>query len=243
MTAFKKTNFFYIDESGGILNDSASFILGCIRTDTPQIISDKISKLLQGFENEIYYSPMIDKIMEQGFHAVDNHPDVRARFFALLPILNFRSFFSIINKSKSPLKELIDNKEEDKVYLLALDKLLKGRFNNRIDNNVFIFEELQFKERSQQKILDEYFSLYLKDGNIEYMIVGKDEVNLAITDYMNYIFHILLPAKDLKKVQRMVDNFELIKPKIAFLNILHSDIFFSREKPFTIDEIVQAYGG
>lgn len=243
MTAFKKTNFFYIDESGGILNNSPAFILGCIRTDTPQIITDNISKLLQGFENEIYYSPMIDQIKVQGFHAVDNHPDVRARFFALLPILNFRSFFSIINKTKSPLKELIDNKEEDKVYLLALDKLLKGRFNNRTDNNVFIFEELQFKDRSQQKILDEYFSPYMKDGNIEYKIVGKEEVNLAISDYMNYIFHILLPAKDLKKVQRMVDNFELIKPKIAFINILHSGTFFSREKPFTIDEIVQTYGG
>jgi hypothetical protein len=243
LTAFKKTNFFYIDESGGILNDSPSFILGCIRTDTPQIITDNILKLLQGLENEIYYSLMIDQIKVQGFHAVDNHPDVRARFFALLPILNFRSFFSIINKSMPPLKKLINNKEEDQVYLLALDKLLKGRFNNRDDNNVFVFEELQFKDRSQQKILDEYFSHYMKDGNIEYKIVGKEEVNLAITDYMNYIFHILLPAKDFKKVQRMVDNFELIKPKIAFINILHSDTFFSREKSFTIDEIVETYGG
>ena len=243
MKAFRKTNFFYIDESGGILNNSSSFILGCIRTDTPRMISDNISKLLQGFENEIYYSLMIDRIKKQGFHAVDNHPDVRARFFALLPILNFRSFFCIINKSKTPLKKLIDNKEETKVYLLALDKLLKGRFNNRVDDNVFIFEELQFKEISQQKILDEYFSPYMKEGNIEYKIVGKEEVNLAIIDYMNYIFHILLPAKDLKKVQRMVDNFELIKPKIAFLNILHSDIFFSRKKSFTIDEIVRTYGG
>lgn len=243
MATLKKTNFFYIDESGGILNDSQSFILGCIRTDTSDIISDKISKLLEEFENEIYFSSMIDQIKEQGFHAVDNHPDVRARFFAILPILNFRSFFSILNKSKSPLKELIDNKEEDKVYLLALDKLLKGRLNNRFDNNIFIFEELQFKDRSQQKILDEYFSPYMKEGNIEYKIVGKEEANLAITDYMNYIFHTLLPAKELKKVQRMVDNFELIKPKIAFLNILHTDTFFSREKSFTIEEIIQNYSG
>lgn len=243
MTAFKKTNYFYIDESGGILNDSASFILGCIRTDTPQIIADNISKLLQGFENEIYYSPMIDQIKEQGFHAVDNHPDIRARFFALVPILNFRSFFCIINKFKSPFRELVNNKEEDKIYLLSLDKLLKGRFNMRIDKSVFIFEELQFKNRSQQKILDEYFSPYTVDGNIEYKIVSKGEVNLAVADYMNYIFHTLLSANDIKKVQRMVDNFELVKPKIAFINILHSNTYFSREKSFTIDEIIQTYGG
>jgi hypothetical protein len=243
MATFKKSNFFYIDESGGILNDSPSFILGCIRTDTPQIISEKILKLLAGFKDEIYYASMIDKIDLQGFHAVENHPDVRARLFAILPILNFRGFFSIINKSKSPFKELIENKEETKVYQLALDKLLKGRFNNRTDKNIFIFEELQFKDGSQQKILEDYFSPYKKEGDVEYRIVSKKEINLAIIDYMNYIFYTLLPAKDLKKVQRMVDNFELIKPKIAFINILHSDTFFSRNKTFTIEEIVQTYSG
>jgi hypothetical protein len=240
---FKKSNFFYIDESGGILNDSPLFILGCICTDTPQIISDSISNLITDFEDEIYYAPMIDQIKEQGFHAVDNHYDVRARFFALLPILNYRSFFSIINKSKPPFNELIENKDETKVYLLALDKLLKGRFNNRTDKNVFIFEELQFKDKSQQQILDEYFAPYMKSGNVKYKIVGKEEINLSITDYMNYIFHTILLAKDLIKVQRMVDNFNLIKPKIAFVNILHSDTFFTRKKKFTIEEIVQIFGG
>lgn len=243
MKPFKKNNFFYIDESGGILNDSPSFILGCIRTDTPKTISDNISKLLQEFEDEIYYSLMIDQIKQQGLHAVDNHPDVRARFFAILAVQNFRSFFTIINKSKSPFKELIDEKEEEMVYLLALDKLLKGRFNNRVDNNIFIFEELQFKDRSQQKVLEEYFAPYMQEGNVEYKIVGKEEVNLAITDYMNYIFHTILPTKGLKKVQRMVDNFEIIKPKIALINILHSNTFFTRENSFTIDDILQKYSG
>jgi hypothetical protein len=243
MAVFKKANFFYIDESGGILNDSPSFILGCCRTDTPEIILNSISDLLQGFENEIYYSPIIEKIKEQGFHAVDNHPDIRADFFSLLPILNFRSFFSIINKRNPKFQELIEKKKEEEVYTLALDKLLKGRFNNRIDKNVFIFEELQFKDRSQQQILDDYFAPYVKEGDTVYKICGKEELNLSITDYMNYIFHSLLTAKDLRKVQRMVDNFELIKPKIAFINILHSDIFFTRAKAFTIQDVIQTYSG
>lgn len=243
MTIFKKTNFFYIDESGGILNDSPSFILGCVRTDTPHLIANSISNLLTDFENEIYYSPMIEQIKEKGFHAVDNHPDVRARFFALLPILNFRAYISIIDKSKPPFKELIKNKEETKIYLLILDKLLKGRLNNRSDKNIFIFEELQFKDKSQQKILDEYFAQYVENGNVEYKIVGKDEINLSITDYINYIFHKILPLKDLKKEQRMIDNFELIKPKIAFINILHSDTFCSRKKPFDISQILKNFSG
>lgn len=243
MKNFTKTNYYFIDESGGILNDSPLFILGCIRTDTPQLISNSIKSLLSGFEDEIYYSPMINRIKEQGFHAVDNHPDVRARFFALLPILNFRSFFSIINKDLPPFKELIQNKSETDVYLLALDKLLKGRFNNTVDKNIFIFEELQFKEKSQQKILDDYFSLYKNNGSIEYKIVGKEEINLSIADYMNYIFYSLLPIENLKKAQRMVDNFELIKPKIAFINVLNTDSFFYRRKPYSLYDVIQSYNG
>ncbi|MGB8194147.1 MAG: hypothetical protein WCF67_19600 [Chitinophagaceae bacterium] len=240
---FKKTNYFYIDESGGILNDSHSFILGCTRTDTPELIEESISNLLSGFEDEIYFAPMIADIRRQGFHAVENHFDVRARFFALLPILNFRSFISIINKSKSPFKELIRDNKEKHVYLLVLDKLLKGRFNNRQNRNVFIFEELQFMESNQSKILEEYFSPYMKQGDVSYQIVGKENLGLATTDYMNYIFHNILSAKDLSKVQRMIDNFELVKPKIAFINMMHSDKFLTRKDEYDVEKIRQIYSG
>jgi hypothetical protein len=240
---FKKTNYFYIDESGGILNDSPSFILGCTRTDTPELLNESISKLLRGFEDEIYFAPIIEEIKDQGFHAVDNHFDVRAKFFSVLPILNFRSFFAIINKSKSPFKELINNKKEKQVYFLALDKILKGRFNNRRDKNVFVFEELQFMECSQEKILQEYFEPYSKEGNVSFKIVGKEDLHLATTDYMNYIFHTILPAKDLSKIKRMVDNFDLVKQKIAFINIMHSDTFVTRRTGYDAEKIRDMYSG
>lgn len=242
-SAFQKTNYFYIDESGGILNNSPAFILGCTRTDTPKLITERTQLLLDSFEDEIYFAPMIEQIKQQGFHAVDNHPDVRAKFFSILPLLNFRSFFCILNKSKSPIKELLNHQEEKKIYLLALDKLLKGRFNNHQDNNIFFFEELQFQEASQQNILDEYFSAYIKNGNVRFEIVSKEDINLATTDYMNYIFHSLISASELKRVQRMVDNFELVKPKIALINFLHTDTFLTRKKAFNAENIIQLYSG
>ncbi|MES2006332.1 MAG: hypothetical protein V4450_17570 [Bacteroidota bacterium] len=240
---FKKSNYFYIDESGGILNDSPAFILGCTRTDTPDLVKNSIAGLLKEFEQEIYFAPMLEQITEQGFHAVENHPDVRARFFAILPVLNLRSFFCIINKNISPFKELISKGAETEVYLIALDKILKGRFNNREDENVFIFEELQFKEGTQQKILEAYFAPHIKDGNVRFEIVSKAELNLATTDYMNYIFHTILTAKELKKQQRMLDNLELVKSKIAFINILPPDVFLTRHDTFDAEKIVQLYTG
>jgi hypothetical protein len=236
-----KTRYFYIDESGGILNNSPAFILGCTRTDTPALLNQKITGLLKSFEDKGYFAFMLEQIRTQGFHAVDNHPDVRTMFFSMLPFLNFRSFFCILNKSKPAIKTHIDKKEEKELYLLALDKLLRGRFNNRHASNEFFFEELQFSQTSQQNILDSYFAPYMKDGNISYRIVGKEEVNLATTDYMNYIFHLLLLAKDLTKVQRMVDNLELVKPKIAFINFLHTDTFLTRRDAYDAAKIVDLY--
>lgn len=241
--SFKKTNYFYIDESGSILNDSPVFILGCTRTDTPDRIEVSIKQLLNEFEDEIYFSPMIEDIRRQGFHAVENHFDVRTAFFKQLPFMNFRSFFCILNKNKSPIREMINKNDETKIYLLALDKLLKGRFNNHQDNNVFVFEELQFQKGSQQKIIDQYFAPYMKDGNVSYTIVGKDNVNLATIDYMNYIFFSIITAKKLEQVQRMIDNLELVKPKIAFINFLHSDTFLTRGSEYDAIKILQLYSG
>jgi len=239
----KKTNYFYIDESGSILNDSPVFILGCTRTDTPDRIEASIKQLLNEFEDEIYFAPMIDDIRSQGFHAVENHFDVRAAFFKQLPVMNFRSFFCILNKNKSPIKEMIDRNEETEIYLLALDKLLKGRFNNHKDNNSFVFEELQFQKGSQQKILDQYFAPYMKDGNVSYTIVGKDNTNLATVDYMNYIFFSIITAKKVEQVQRMVDNLELVKPKIALINFLNTDTFLTRRLEYDARKIIQLYSG
>jgi hypothetical protein len=239
----KKTNYFYIDESGGILNNSPVFILGCTRTDTPRLIENSVSKLLADFEDEIYFSPMIEDIRRQGFHAVENHFDVRAAFFRLLPVLNFRAFFCILNKQKPPILELVNKGEETKVYLLALNKLLRGRLNNRQDNNVFIFEELQFQKGSQQQVLDNFFPPYVKEGHVIYQIVGKENLNLATTDYMNYIFYSILTAKKLKDVQRMVDNLELAKPKIAVLHMYHTGTFLTRRDSYDAAKIVDLYNG
>lgn len=240
---YKKTNYFYIDESGSILNNSPVFILGCTRTDTPDRIEASIRKLLDDFEDEIFFAPMIEDIRRQGFHAVENHFDVRTAFFKVLLMMNLRCFFCILNKTKSPIKEMIAENKETEIYLLALDKLLKGRFNNHQDNNVFIFEELQFQKGSQQKILDEYFSPYMKDGNVCYKIVGKDNLNLATVDYMNYIFYSILTAKKLEQVQRMVDNLVLAKPKIAFINFLHTNTFLTRKTAYDAIKILQLYSG
>ena len=68
-TAIKKTNYFYIDESGGISNDSKLFIHGCIRTDSPNSISDALLKLKQEILDNVYYENLVDQIKKQGFHA------------------------------------------------------------------------------------------------------------------------------------------------------------------------------
>jgi hypothetical protein len=63
----KKVNYFYIDESGSISNDSNIFIHGCIKTDSPITITDSLLKLKKELRNSLYYDEFRHKIVKQGF--------------------------------------------------------------------------------------------------------------------------------------------------------------------------------
>jgi hypothetical protein len=54
----KKTNYFYIDESGSINNDSKIFIHGCIKTDSPIALTTALTELKQQLLDTLYYDDL-----------------------------------------------------------------------------------------------------------------------------------------------------------------------------------------
>ena len=106
MTEIKKVNYFYIDESGSINNDSSVFIHGCIKTDSPNTISEALKKLKEDLEDSLYYNEFSKRIKTEGFHATENNIDMRADVYKLLPLLDYRSYFVILNKETDYFKEL-----------------------------------------------------------------------------------------------------------------------------------------
>jgi len=73
----KQINYFYIDESGSILNDSKVFIHRCIVTDTPNLIRTTLEGLREELKDDLYFDKVIKDPDKFDFHAVEDHPDIR----------------------------------------------------------------------------------------------------------------------------------------------------------------------
>jgi hypothetical protein len=237
----RKTNYFYIDESGHVSNDSKVFLMGCIKTDTPLELERHIINLKEELLDDIYFSSIKEKFKKQGFHAAENHPDIRARVYGLLPLLNYRSYFVILNKTDEYFEELSKAMTPSEVYGLAIRKLLKDRIiKNRNDNNIFIFENINLPDISLRVIIDNFFKEYQNFHN-EYYITDKKNVILSIVDYLNYILFSLLETKQFQ--ERMKENFELMKPKIGSIHLINNDIYLSRRNELDLDVLLKLFCG
>lgn len=238
----KITNYFYIDESGAIDNDSSIFILGCIKTDNPNKLESELNNLTKTIRENIYFQEIMPEFNKQGYHAVDNHPDIRAQFYSLLPLLNFRSYFVILNKNDDYFKRMTSQNTADIIYKICISNLLNDRLmKTKLEKNVLCFEQLTFKNSSLKTIVESYVE-GLKELDIEYKIVDKSEIKLSLIDYLNYVLFSIL--KDTSKTQiRMNQNFELIKPKIGSIKYLNTKKYFSRFKKYELTDIINTMAG
>jgi len=246
MTEIKKVNYFYIDESGSINNDSSVFIHGCIKTDSPNTISEALKKLKEDLEDSLYYNEFSKRIKTEGFHATENNIDMRADVYKLLPLLDYRSYFVILNKETDYFKELKKKSEEHEIFYLTLKRLLHDRIvRNKDAKNIFIFETIQISQKSLNSILIDFFSEYDGSYDCEYYIVGKEEENMGVIDYLNFIFNKVL--EDVKPMKRMFQNFDLVAPKIGVICIVNKNVYLSRKKKtkykVTLNNLIREIGG
>lgn len=239
-----KTNYFYIDESGSISNNQKLFIHGCIKTDNPDSISSALKELYDDIVDDKYFEEFRDTIIEQGFHACENHPDIWHLVYKLIALLEYRSYFLIINKESEFFKS--KDWEEHQWFTFSLKKLLHDRIvSNKGDRNIFYFEDILIAKKKLPRILDEIFIPYKNGGhNVEYYIVGKEEDNLAVIDYLNYIFYHIF-AKD-QPWERIKQNFNLVSSKIGLIYFMHNNVYLSRTKPdnfqITLNNLIDKYG-
>lgn len=240
-----KTNYFYIDESGSLLGDSNVFIHGCIKTDSPDTILNALNLLKQKLADDPLYEKVREKILKKGFHACENDADTQAAMYSLLLLLDYRAYFVLIDKDSDYFKS--QEKEEHEWFSYSLKKLILDRIKaNRGAKNYFYFETIQISKKPLKAILSEIFDNLSEEHNCEFEIVGKEIENLAVVDYLNYLFfHIF--SKKVETWPKMKTIFDLVSQKIAVVNILHNDIFLSRKKTIdcevTYENLISKYGG
>lgn len=240
----KKINYFYIDESGSISNNSGIFIHGCVKTDSPQSINDALKKLMSEFTSSLYYEGFKKRILKEGFHATENNPDMRADVYKLIPLLDYRAYIVITKKESDFFKTKMSSMDESDYFEYSLRQLIMDRiYSHKEDKNIFFFETIQLKKRSLKKIIEDLFNSLPVEYDCEYKIVGKEEENMGIVDYLNFLFNHIF--EDENPWSRMKQNISIVSPKIAIIKYLHNNIFLSRKKEddfqVNLENIIKSY--
>ena len=238
----KPIDYFYIDETGHIANDQPLFILGCIKTDSPTYLEQELIKKFKEITDSLYFNETLEKIKRDGFHASVNHPDVRSRIMEILPLLNFRSYFVLLNKRDDFFARLKASKQMHEIYELCVRKLLKNTLAKKDNRSIFYFEELEIKGKPQRKVLDSFFAGYSGKWNFEYHITTKKNINLAVIDYMNYTLG--TPLSSPEKIQpKMRENFNLIQPKIGLINYINIDKYLDTKIGIDLNMLLKLLDG
>jgi len=235
-----KSVYYYVDESGNILNNSKLFIHGCIKTDTPDLLSEILEEVKEEINKHPYFDEFLDKFKKSGFHAFENHFDIRAKFYQKLTNLNWRAYFVIVNKESQYYKTELKPKKEHEIFLISLSKLIFNRIRReKYSRNILAFETIQLSSKSLKYVLRDYFNTLNNKYQIEYKIVKKEnEINMAIIDYLNYIIFRILDTNN--NDERMKQNFKLFAPKIALIHIMNTKTFLSRnDNKITVDNLIK----
>lgn len=242
--------YIYVDEAGTLVLGDVDrfFLLSCYITDTPNIIKSELLTLQNKILNEPYYAFDIERFKQQGFHACDNHPDIRSGYYKLLLRLNIRIYSIVIDKYSDFFKNLTKRFSISReLYSFFVRELLYDRLLSERRNKIhIIFEEYGSsitKHKTDMtdvlmRIMREMKCNGVKDKiSFDVDVHSKDDILLSVIDYVNYVLFQMLKDIDPKNNVRMNANFKLIEPKIANLHSLHNSQYYHSRKNINFEEI------
>lgn len=239
-----KKIYLYIDEAGTLdvqKKNNRFFIFSCCITDVPEIIKTQLKLLKTEIENDPYFAPELIKFKNVGFHACENHPDIRARFYSLLYTLELRLYSLVLDKESDIYTDMMyrNKYNYENVYYELLRSLLNDRLvHNRDCLNILTFEEYGSKHFAHKTHIETVIDSIIKNNKLfglsyEVQVSGKSNLMLSIVDYANYVLFQMLH----NPTPRMCANFKLIEPKIALLHHIDKKVFYSQKKRINFDTI------
>ncbi len=256
----ERATYIYIDEAGDLNENSKSkvFILGCIITDSPELLLNGFSKLKFDMERDLFLLRHKDQFNKEGFHACTNHPDLYSYFLKFIYPLNFRCYFIVINKTSEKFKEL-KLKSNEEIYNDCIKLLLKDRLVKRkLELNHLIFEQ-NLPNPSKTRLLNRKNELIKIIENINDLLIEKKYINqslrfsvelkdkneelLSIVDYACHIVSKIYEGKidnnNNRKVEKsMKENYKLFEPKIGSIHDLFKNVYYKiRRKSLDIDGV------
>lgn len=248
--------YFFVDEAGdpifynkyghcivGREGCSKILLLGLIRTSDPQPLRQAVLSLKDEIGKDKYLEkiPSIKKTL-RAFHAKDDCPEVREKFFKLIVDLDFRAEFIVARKIESVFLGRHKGKEG-----LFYDDLFAKLFENKLHKSKqnYIYYAIRGSRKRQAPVSEAiqtailaFESKWKKKVNSRVFIEPQSpagEPCLQIVDYMNWAIH--------RAFTRNEDRYlRFVEDKISFLVDIYDfekypKNFYNRKNEFDLTKI------
>jgi hypothetical protein len=252
----KPKQYFFVDESGDptfynrygnniVGNDGCSkmLLIGFVRTDDPGLLREAVLKLKEEIVSDLYLQgiPSLEKT-KVSFHAKDDCPEVRERFFKVIKNLDFKAEFVVARKIESLFRKRHKGREG-----LFYNDLVSKLFENKlhIADESFIYFAVR-GNRARQEPFENAIQVAMFAFENKWKIKNESKIDvqpqsplgepcLQIVDYMNWA------------VQRAFikgDNrfYKFVEEKVSFLVDIYDfnkypNNFYSKRNPFDITKM------
>lgn len=247
---------FFVDESGdptfydrrgnlivGQEGCSPILILGFIETQNPQIIRREVLALQREIVNEPYFQsfPSIQKTAV-AFHAKDDVPEVKYRFFNLLATLDFKAQFIVARKIERVFRNNFQAKET-----LFYDHLVSLLFQNvlhRYQKNCIYFSKRGSRDR--QIPLSNAIQASINRFEQKWGVSITTEINiqaqtpegepcLSVVDYMNWAVYRAFTRGQMGYYNTIADKVSLLVDLYDRAN--YPNNWYKRRNPFDAKKI------
>lgn len=251
-----ESSYFFVDESGdptfydrkgnlivGQEGCSTLLILGLVEIRDPIPLRRAILSLQSEIVNDPYFSgvPSIQQT-KIAFHAKDDVPEVRYRFYNLLAELDFRAQFVVARKIERVFRNNFHSKENE-FYDHLITQLFDGKLHKHASNFIFFAKR---GSRSRQvpianaieKSIHIFETKWNTTVNTETVVQAQSpagEPCLSIVDYMNWAVFRAFTRKEMR-------YFETVRNKVGLLIDLYDTVkypqnWYSKKNPFHANKI------
>lgn len=249
-------NYFFVDESGdptfydrrgnlivGQAGCSPILILGFVELQKPQAIRRAVLALQRDILADPYFQsfPSLEKTAI-AFHAKDDAPEVRYRFFKLLATLNFKAQFIVARKIERVFRNSFHAKETQ-----FYDHLVSRLFENvlhRYEGNYIYFAKRGSRDRQiplSQAIqagiqrFEQKWQVSITTGVQLQAQTPAGEPCLSVIDYMNWAVYRAFTRGQMGYYQTVADKVSLLVD--LYDTAKYPDNWYNRKNPFDIKKI------
>lgn len=237
-TPILETSWFFVDESGdptfydrngnlivGQGGCSSILILGFIETQAPDVLRSAVLTLQREVVRDPYLSdiPSLRKTAV-AFHAKDDLPEVRYRFFKLLSTLEFSAQFVVARKIEKVFRNTFEAKQD-----LFYDHLVSHLFREALhpDRHNFIYFSKRGSRTRQRPFVNAIEGGLAEKSGEEARArmpftaqaqTPEGEPCLSVIDYMNWAVYRAFIRGEMRYLSSVEDKVELIVDLYDYAN-------------------------